>query len=192
MDKGQRLNWNELNTRSHTLTTHTPCQANQLGPTLFKSTSPAGLFVEEYQTSCLLSFFPIRGSGLHYCRPAGCRRLTLTDTHWQTDRQRKVQALNYLTVSVEGRYPLRSERCLSACLCLVRPHCLLHSARCLGTISAASHQLVFVFVSPVRVWMILHYPFCCVIVLRPSKRRNDEQQEQWQDVTSAFTIVTES
>lgn len=80
--------------------THTRRHANQLGPTLLQPTSPAGLFAEEYQTSCSLSFFPIRGSGLHYCRPAGCEASnTQRQKDGQTDRQAdiKVQALKLIS-----------------------------------------------------------------------------------------------
>ena len=81
---------------------------------------PAGLFAEEYQTSCSLSFFPIRGSGLHYCRPAGCEASnTQRQKDGQTDRQAdiKVQALKLISYHLCWRL----KHINHGVLCSVRP-----------------------------------------------------------------------
>lgn len=149
--------WTEMRIKHTHTDTHTPCHANQLGPTLFKSMSPAGLFAEESQMSCSLSFLPIRGSGLHYCRPAGCRLQTLRDR--QADI--KIQALIFYNLCWRLKditHSVLSKVHLSVCLPLTLAFSVptaalsLHGVMLLSIILHIS--LSFLDVYPVRVAVI--------------------------------------
>ena len=152
-------------TRAHT---HTRRHANQLGLTLLQPTSPAGLFAEEYQTSCSLSFFPIRGSGLHYCRPAGCEASnTQRQKDGQTDRQAdiKVQALKLISYNLCWRLKHINHGELGSVHPSVCP-----SPWCVGAACwLAVRQFVSSSVCPERARRIFYYNFCNIINITATK-----------------------